>query len=361
MGSRVTRFGLGGLRAFAGAEFVPGSGVSWFAGSNGAGKTTIVEAAYVLGHGRSFRAAQLEALHRTGQESFWVSATVEGADGLARVLGVRRYLGGVWDLRRDGAQVYRLSDLAREFPVLCFEPGSHQWVLGPSERRRKLLDWGAFHVEHAAPDLWTGYQRALRQRNAALRSGDRQSAAAWEPALSEFGEQISECRKRFHASWSSASLALLQEWSPELGALELSFRKGWGEQHESLLTALVAHRDRDLGLGYTYSGPHRADVLLRSRGVDARDRLSRGQGKMLALALLLGMSECFRERHGSPPLLLLDDLCSELDSAHAGSVLEWLRVSGGQVWITGVERPAWAAADREPLFHVEQGQVTPLI
>jgi len=358
---QVSRFGLGGLRVFAEADFVPGPGISWFLGANGAGKTTIVESAYVLGHGRSFRAAQLDALLRPGAESFWVSARTRAPGQGESSLGAQRLASGAWSLRADGRELHRLSDVARRFPVLCFEPGSHVWVGGPSERRRRLLDWGAFHVERSDPELWVNYQRALRQRNAALRSGDLASAEAWEPILSETGEAIASHRSRFFERWAVRAMALLRTWSAALSGLEISLRRGWGERHGSLLDALASQRARDAALGYTYSGAHRADLALRLRGVEARELLSRGQTKTVVLALLLAQMECYRQRFGTAPLLLLDDLCSELDATHTAAVLSCVRDWGCQVWVTGVERPDWAAATNDAVFHVEQGAVTPLI
>lgn len=359
--SRVSRFGLGGLRVFAEADFVPGAGVSWLLGANGAGKTSVMEAAYLLGHGRSFRSAQLEALLAEGMEALWVSAGLVDEAGSASQLGVRRSASGEWELRVEGRPVQRLTDVARRFPVLCFEPGSHQWVTGPSERRRRLLDWGAFHVEHAASELWSEYQRALRQRNAALRMGDADSAKAWEPLLDVFGQQITEHRAAFHAAWRGAAQTLLQRWNSGLDGLEFQFRRGWGEHHASLAEALALQRERDLGLGYTYAGPHRCDLSIRWRGSEAKERLSRGQAKLVVLALLIAQAQCYRQRHASSPLLLLDDLCSELDAASAGAVLSLLREQEYQAWVSGVERPSWAAASTDALFHVEQGSITPLI
>jgi DNA replication and repair protein RecF len=358
---KVLRFGLGGLRVFAEAEFFPGPGINWFTGQNGAGKSSIVEAAYVLGHGRSFRAVQIEQAVRTGSEALWVSAEVESGDGGRCRLGVRRARQKGWEQRVDGGSVQGLSEVARRFPVLCFEPGSHHWISGPAERRRRLIDWGVFHVEQGPLVWWTEYQRALRQRNAALRTGDPNEARAWEPVLAEVGERINALRKDFCQEWGELSLKRIRSWSSDLAKLELSFRSGWGAHHADLVEALAAQRDRDLGLGYTYAGPHRADLGIRLEGVEARERLSRGQAKLLALALLIGLSEVYRLRHGSAPLLLLDDLGSELDDRHGEAVLAELRAAGAQVWLTGVERPSWGREPDEQLFHVEQGRITPLV
>lgn len=141
----------------------------------------------------------------------------------------------------------------------------------------------------------------------------------------------------------------------------MEYRRGWGRAHASLLEALQASRSRDLTQGFTSVGPHRADLSLRIEAAEAREFLSRGQSKILALSLLIALSDLYAEAHGSCPLLLLDDLCSELDALRAGAVLAYLRERGVQAIVTGVERPSWAQDPRDALFHVEQGTITPLL
>lgn len=358
---RLRHVSLGGLRVFAEAEFFPGSEISWLCGSNGSGKTTVLEGVFALSHARSFRAAQFESVLRSGVDrAFVFSEWVDGSGSSLRLGCAKDRLAG-WEYRIDGVSASRVSDIAARAPTLCFEPGSHLLVGGPSEKRRRLLDWGVFHVEREPASLWSAWQRALKQRNEVLRCRDLSQLDAFDPLLGEMGARLDHIRREFAERWLERSTRVLAWLSPSLEGIDLEYRRGWGRAHASLMDALVATRERDLSQGFTGSGPHRADIVLRQGGVDARERLSRGQSKILALSLVLGLGELHLEARGSMPLLLLDDLCSELDSSHAAAVLSYLRDRGAQALVSGVERPAWAQAPGDALFHVERGAITPLL
>ena len=358
---QLAHISLGGLRVFAGAEFFPGRGVSWLCGDNGAGKTSVLEALYALGHARSFRCAQFDSALRAGEDEAFVFTEWASVSGEVSRIGCSKARGGAWRYRIDGASVPRALDLAIRAPMLCFEPGSHAVVSGPAERRRRLLDWGLFHVERAAPSLWLEWQRALKQRNEALRSRDRVSLDAFDVVVADRGELLTAARAEFACRWLDFATRILGWLSPELALLSFGFRRGWGKTHAALIDSLRAQRETDLQLGFTGSGPHRSDVALRWQGVDARERASRGQSKVIALALVLSLAEMYADRYGRWPLLLLDDLCSELDQNHASAVLARIRSAGAQALVTGVVRPDWAANPADVLFHVERGAITPLL
>lgn len=352
---------LGGLRVLAEAEFFPGSGISWLVGCNGSGKTSVLEGLFALGHARSFRSAQFDSVLRVGCELGYVSTEWVDSAGVPVRLGSARRRRGGWEYRVDGSREVRSAEIAARVPTLCFEPGSHLIVAGPAERRRRLIDWGVFHVERAPFSLWSEWQRVLRQRNEALRVRDLHQLEAFDALLGAAGQRLDLFRARFAERWLARSTRVLSWLSAEVQGVSMEYRRGWGRAHGSLVEGLLASRERDLMQGFTSLGPHRADVSLRIEGVEAREYLSRGQSKILALSLLIGLSDMYGEVHGSFPLLLLDDLCSELDAPRAGAVLGYLRERSVQAIVTGVERPPWAQHPGDGLFHVEQGKITPLL
>ena len=359
---RMVHLSLGGLRVFAEAECVLGPGLNWFVGANGAGKTSVLEAVSLLAMGRSFRLENLEAVLRQGAESWWVRGRVRSHDADSeRVLAVGRTGRGSLDRRLDADSSARASDLASLLPVLVFEPSSPDVVFGGSERRRRLLDWGVFHVEQVPVDVWGRYQRALRQRNLALRGQDLGSASAWEGPLAEAGVEITAHRQRFLERWQQALDRTLAGFGGQLTAVECRFLAGWSQDSADFSEALVSGRRRDLGLAYTYAGPHRADLAFRVSGREAREVLSRGQARGLVLALLVSLAECFRECLGEPPVLLLDDVCAELDAAHSSALFASLDAGGYQALVSSVKVPAQREAQRDSVFHVEQGAITPLL
>jgi DNA replication and repair protein RecF len=358
---RFAQLSLGGLRSFVEAEFFPAPGLNWIAGGNGAGKTSVLEALYLFGHGRSFRSASLDSVVRGGDHALWLSSVLELAERGQLRAGLSRQRRGEWVVRLDGANVGRLSELVALAPILCFEPGSQQLVSGASERRRRLLDWGVFHVEQVPLEAWRVYQRVLSQRNQALRMRNLDVVDAWEPQLLEAATAITQARLRFSEIWFEAVHAVLSWLSPGLLGVESYLRRGWARTHESFGHALSSSRSRDLEQGFTSVGPHRADVGLRLDGADARERCSRGQTKLLALALILALAVCYQRRRGFAPVLLLDDIFSELDAAHADAVMRWLKAHDGQVFVTAVHPPPQSDRSRWRLFHVEQSSITPLL
>lgn len=357
---RLIHLSLGGLRVFAEAELFPGPGISWLFGLNGAGKTSVLEALYALGHGRSFRSAGIDSVFREGAERLWISSRWAGDFG-ERQFGAGRARGGTWDLRSDGARVSRFAELGAEMPMLCFEPGSHALVSGPAERRRRLVDWGVFHVERVPLSVWQDWQRALLQRNQALRNRDRDALDAWDVVAALAGERLNAAREVFASRWLPRACQALSLLSGELGGLRLEYRRGWGKSHSNLLSAWSVGRETDLAQGFTGSGPQRMDISLRLDGAEARDRLSRGQSKLVAMAMLLALAQEYFEVRARWPLLLLDDLCSELDGARVRSVLGFLREHEVQALITGVAASPSGPSPQEPVFHVERGTITPLL
>src|SRR5579859_3106691 len=165
---RLDSLRISGLRCLGDVSLSLEPGVTVFSGANGAGKTSILEAAFLLSHARSFRSGAKDALLQRGAGAFSVFVELRHDDGRSRRLGLGRQ-GVRWDARIDG-EAASLSELVGECAVVCFEPGSHALIAGGAEERRRYLDWGVFHVEHEFISAWRRYQRALKQRNTLLRA-----------------------------------------------------------------------------------------------------------------------------------------------------------------------------------------------
>ena len=167
----VTRLTVAGLRRFEQVSLTPDPGLNLITGDNGAGKTSLLEALHLMAYGRSFRGRVRDGLVRTGADA--VEVFVEWEEGAAirpRRAGLR-HNGQAWTGRLDGETVGQLGELCAALAVVSFEPGSHALVTGGGEPRRRFVDWGLFHVEHNFLGLWRRYARALKQRNALLKSG----------------------------------------------------------------------------------------------------------------------------------------------------------------------------------------------
>lgn len=344
-----------GLRCLEDVHLAPQPGLNRLTGANGAGKTSVLEAVFLLSRGRSFRSGGAEVLLQRGASQLAIFAEVEGAGGKRHRLGLG-HDGKAWQARVDGEAVPLLSLIAH-CAVVCFEPGSHALISGPAEERRRFLDWGVFHVEQDHLGSWRRYRRALRQRNVLLR--ERASPRAfepWEQGMSEEASLVDAARGRWLARFKPLLADELDLLLPELGKVELSYQRGW-EPGSSLAEALAVRRERDMARGYTALGVHRADWRLVFENAPLREHLSRGQEKLVALALVLAQARQYSVDAGHWPIFCLDDLDSELDLAHTQQLLQRIRTCGAQVLTSGTGKPGDVAENEARMFHVEQGRV----
>jgi len=359
---RLTHLRLAQLRCIDQAELEFAPGLNLITGGNGAGKSSLIEAVHLLGYGRSFRGRVRDGLIRTGSPHLELYAEWLDGAGRARRAGLR-HGGNLWEARLDGGPAPSLTELCAQFAVVTFEPGSHDLISGGADLRRRFLDWALFHVEPSFLPVWRRYARALKQRNALLKSGPPLlTLGAWDQELVESGESLSRLREAYLARLEPVFAATAAELLPELGAAHLTFVPGWKRSELALADALMLARDRDLAQGFTSVGPHRADWRINYANLPGAEALSRGQEKLTALACVLAQARAYAEDRQDWPLVCLDDLASELDLSHQRQVLQTVLASRAQVLLTATEMPAVLAdlAPPERMFHVERGRVRPV-
>jgi DNA replication and repair protein RecF len=358
---KIDRLRIGGLRCLSNVELLLDPGINLFIGDNGAGKTSLLEAAFLLSHASSFRSGSKDALVQRDARGLSVFAELSRAQGQVVRVGLGRE-SARWEARVDGDAV-AIGQLVRQCAVVCFEPGSHALIAGAADERRRYLDWGVFHVEHDFLLQWRRYQRAIKQRNSLLRSASILSADVFEPwelELAQTAQHIDTFRTRYLESLRPILTANLAVLLPELGAPFLRYRRGW-QDDEDLERLLHSNRPRDLARGHTTIGPHRADWSIAFEHAPLREHLSRGQEKLTAMACVLAQAELHAACCHEWPIVCLDDLASELDQAHQASVVSQLNAAGAQVLVTGTETPAVMRDSATCVFHVEQGQVARLL
>lgn len=356
----ITHLHIRDLRCLGDVELRPVAGLNLVTGDNGAGKTSVLEALHLLAWGRSFRGRVRDGLVRSGQPALEVFARwQDDSAGRERRVGLR-HDGQRWEGRLDGQAATQLGELCAALAVVTFEPGSHALVDGPAEVRRRFLDWGLFHVEQDFQSLWRRHQRALKQRNALLKQrGGSSQLDAWDQELAAVGEALTRARESYLARLQAPLQAIGQQLSPGLGVPHLHYRPGWRREQMQLADALLLARDRDRDSGFTSVGAHRADWRLGHGARPADEPLSRGQAKLTALACILAQATDFATSQRQWPVILLDDLASELDLRHQQRLLAWLAECGAQVVISGTQAPPMLHDLGRPVrrFHVEHGQV----
>lgn len=337
----LARLEIADFRNLAALRLDCGPGLNLIGGDNAAGKTSLLEAIYLLGRARSFRTARPAELIRRGAAHLRLVARLERG-GRSETLGLQRD-GAQFTARLGGAPVGSLAELARALPVLLLTPDSHRLLDDGPRPRRRFLDWGVFQRDAGFLAHWRRYQLALRQRNAALRQPAMlKSLPGWEAELAAAAAPLDVARAAFIAALAAAAQPELAALLDAPQVLALDYRRGW-PTGAGLAGVLAEAREADRRAGHTRCGAHRADFAVKLGGRPPGEALSRGQHKLLVAALVLAQAALYREATGEPCVLLVDDLPAELDAAHRARFLARLAATGAQVFVTAIEPQTLAA------------------
>lgn len=335
-----------------------------FYGQNASGKSSVLEALHLLATGKSFRTNLVKQYVQHGQSDAIIYAEAEQYR-----LGLQKQVSGEQLIRLNGDTVATQSELAKLLPIQLIDPESISIIDTGSKPRRQLLDWLMFHVEPGFYPFWLKYQRALKQRNNLLRSsytkqaGLEQSLQSWESALAHYGEPIHLLREKTVDKWLPVFQSYCQQLLPDQ-QLTLSYVAGF-ESKEGLLANLIKHRQRDIEKAGTQYGPHRADLRLKTPLGGVEEVLSRGQKKLLLIALKLSQIHMLHDL-GHQTVVLLDDFTAELDASAQRRLISALIQLQSQIFMTTLEYAAVVPLLNEldvtsyAVFHVAEGTVTPL-
>jgi DNA replication and repair protein RecF len=352
------------LRCLRRAELELHPGRNLIIGANGSGKTSLLEAIFLLGRGRSFRTRNSERLITHGESRLVVFGRTQSPESPAIPigLGVQVTRGEATIAKIQGEFTRTFAELSEALPVQIIDPGVHKLVEDSAHRRRRWMDWATFHVEHGFVDVWAAYTRTLRQRNAALKQIAAAGTAAmtaqldaWDIELAQLGERLAHSRwemlDRLRSHWQATVVALSGL------NLELGYFQGWARDIP-LAEALRRSRERDLSRGSTHAGPHRGDVLLKLDGKLARDTLSRGQQKLAAVSMILAQLRLLASILPEPPTLLLDDPAAELDPDRLTHFIDQVTPLHCQLVLTSLAPGQHPFGNPDRMFHVEHGRVS---
>lgn len=336
----------------------PAKQVNLLLGENGAGKTSALEAIHLLGLGRSFRTRQLKNIVEYDQPQCRVVGKIAGRIPVGFQFDLHQ---GV-QIRLNNAPLQKLSELASHLPLQFIPANCHEFFeLGP-RFRRKLVDWGLFHVEQTFLYHWQAYKKCLQQRNAGIRQQKTDhEIRLWDPHLVRHGEQLSQLRKSYLTQLLENFKPIFYQICPELAATDFKLRylSGWPKD-QSFADVLQQTLDRDRALAYTRAGAHAADWSLRMDGADPAEILSRGQQKLFYLALSLAQVALLMVQRQTETLLLIDDLSSELDDQHQQLVLAVLAEMPVQSFISSTNMLLSKHLPDDELhavFHVKHGNI----
>lgn len=354
---KLTELNIENFRNIASGHLMTGSGTNFIVGDNGSGKSSVLEALYVLGRGRSFRTPQLAQTIRHDSASFTLRGRFLSDTQYTHHLGLKKVRGtrGA-EGRLDGGDPPTREQLHRLFPLLLINSDSYRLIEGGPKYRRQFLDWGVFHVKQSGREAWRDYHRVLKQRNAALR-GPRRELDLWSEELATRGECLDGARTELLALLNPLVNQYSELLLGEPGRIE--YRVAW-EGRDGLLARFMDGVERDRRQGFTKTGPHGANVVVSAGGSNTRERLSRGQEKLMVFSMMLALLELLKQHNGLTSMLMVDDLAAELDGSNQVKVFGALQRIETQLFISGTVLPqgSTVAAGASKVFHVKHGTLS---
>jgi DNA replication and repair protein RecF len=325
-------------------------------GANGSGKTSILEAIYLLSMGRSFRSHVKSRLinHEADNLSVFAELQQEGHRSISAA--IQKFLSGNTQIRLDGRDLNSIAEVVALLPTQLLNPDSFELINTGSKLRRQFIDWGLFHVEHSFYGIWAKMERILKQRNSALRQQlARAEIIIWDEEINDLALSLNAMR----SDYVEALLPVMTELAgifPDFPLVQIIYHPGW-DIEKSLSEQLSQSLYQDLQRGYTRLGPQRASIQIETEGQPVHDILSRGQQKLLVCMMRFAQAKLLYSQSGKQCLYLIDDLTSELDKERRKQLIELIKQQSGQFFITSLELEDLEYFQEEScrMFHVEQG------
>lgn len=332
------------------------SGVNFFYGDNGAGKTSVLEALYHLSTGNSFRTRLFKKVIQYNKASLSIRGEFDTASSIA----IQKQSDKSILVKINNEAVKSSSELARYLPLQIIYENIFNIIDSSASVRRGFLDWGLFHVEPSYNKILLNYKKALSQRNALLKKNQFNPSMllSWETIMIEYGLALHEFRVSYLKKLIPEFVSVLREFNPTLN-IKINYHHGWGQSIAKLdpsilKNELISSRQRDIELGYTTKGAQRADLRFYNESHFAKESLSRGQQKIVLIALKLAQGNLLSKKC----LYLIDDLAAELDNTTLDKVCQYLKAMKNQVVITALDpfNPAFKSI-MDKGFFVDSGKI----
>ena len=359
MPSRVTELRARGFRNLGSLDFEPGSHFNVIHGDNGAGKSNLLEAIHYLGALKSFRGAKTDDLIALGSDAASLEALLEGGPAPHR-LRIDMGRSQRRRLQLDGKRPRSTSLWHQTVRMVLFHPGDLVLASGAPDKRRAFLDRMLEQIDPVYGSTLASYEKALRSRNRLLKEErtDRASVRAYEAILSKAGAVIGQARDRVITDLAPRVERAFRDVFAGEVPLRVGYRPRVEPTEDAIAHALERSFEKDRARGFTADGPHGDDLELQLHGVGARHHGSQGQHRTIVLALKTAELDLLTERGGRVPVLLLDDVSSELDRSRNRRFFEVLSQAGGQVFLTTTHPEFILLEDDRVDFRVDGGRIT---
>lgn len=363
MKMRVEELGLHNFRNYVDAHVFFSPKRNFIFGLNAQGKSNLLEAIALLCLTKSQRSAKEEEVLRFGSEQFEVSGTFVDERGLRTKASITFQKAGKKQIGYNGKWLQRQADLVGKLPIVFFSPESHRITSGPPNERRRFMDVLLCQGSPAYLSDLQEYSRILRQRNALLATRrspqEDEMLAVWDEAISEVGARIVNARAQFFDAVSTPAHEIYQQVDSSGGRLKLEYRsqvEAGDEARESFRDILQQRRTVDWQRAQTTSGPHRDDMDIFISEVNLRAHGSRGEHKSVLMALKLIEAQYLQQQRDTTPMVILDDLFSELDEKRAQRCLD-LFTDFCQLFVSSVAPPQVTPQAEDLFIEIKSGAV----
>ncbi|MBP9722742.1 MAG: DNA replication/repair protein RecF [Gammaproteobacteria bacterium] len=361
----IKSFKLANFRKFHEINLEFSEQINFLIGKNASGKTSILEAIYLLSCGRSFRTSNLANLVKLENLSnlsnsgnaipinIWAKITQD--NNLQSLISYSRNSNtGKKKILLNEKPLNSLAEIARLLPVCIIDGEGFKGVSAPPQQRRQLFDWGMFHVKHEFYPIWRKYTKALDQRNSLIRSSklsynfnDFKQFLPWDNMLAEAALELITLRQQYFNIIAEKFYYYINKLNNPLNSslnnnIQIELNSGLGDAATIIPTiqeiklALNRNLKKDLLKGYTSIGPHRADIVFKIDGQPAKELVSSGQEKVIMIAFYLALIDIIKELTGKKCTILIDDIAAELDNTSKNLLCEQLFNSGHQLIMTAI-------------------------
>ncbi len=356
----LTRLVVQQFRNIKACDIELSSGFNFLIGANGSGKTSLLEAIYLLGHGRSFKSALTGRVIKNECEELFVHGRFLNSDGFELPIGINKQRNGSTEVKIGGQSGQKLAQLAQVLPLQLIHPEGFELITNGPKHRRAFIDWGVFHTQTGFYDAWGRLKRLSKQRNALLKNAKSyKELSYWDQELAQLAENIDHWRTSYVDELKNVAEVICRTFLPEFD-IRLTYYRGW-EKETPYAEILERNFERDQLLGYTFSGPNKADLRIKVNNTPVEDVLSRGQLKLMMCALRVAQGQHLTQVTGKQCIYLIDDFASELDSQRRERLAKCLKETGAQVFVSSIttNQVADMQDDSCSMFHVEHGKIEP--
>ncbi|CAA9892050.1 DNA replication and repair protein RecF [Candidatus Methylobacter favarea] len=358
----LLRLNIYNVRNILNESIIPSPAINFIYGENASGKSSLLEAIYILGRAKSFRSAAIKPVINFAHDHIIVSAQAMQPNGNYLHLGIQ--------MEEDSKNfcchinhhpTQKKSDLAYALPLQLIHSKSYELLDAGPQGRREFLDWGVFNDEMQFLLVWRRFKKALLQRNSLLKTRQLDQINIWNKELVYYGQIVHDCRQRYLEKVKPVFIEIIKRFLT-IEEVDLKLLSGW-DSSKKFYDVLTENIEKDIRYGFTHSGPHRGDFQLMVNNKLAKDYVSRGQLKLLIISLKLAQVQLLAIENNNRGCILIDDFAAELDIINRAKLLHYLSEIQCQVFITAMEVAEFGDLSRiknYKMFHMEHGTIKPL-